>query len=102
MRLAPALAADNGNSHWVSASVFGEAVQDAAFSSSINREVLRAERMYRAPAFSPLRENSEKPTIGGHLSVLPLVGFPATESRALGTNCYRAPPRGAFFRGDEH
>src|SRR5207247_4567491 len=35
---------------------------------------------------SALRENSEKPPIGGDLSVLPFLGFPAAKSRLEGTN----------------
>jgi hypothetical protein len=49
-----------------------------------------------------LRENSGNPPIGGHLSVLPFLGFPATESRPGGTTWYRALLRGAFFGVNEH
>lgn len=51
---------------------------------------------------SALRENSEKPPIGGHLSVLPFLGFPVTEVTRWGTNRYRALPRAALFGDDEH
>jgi hypothetical protein len=38
--------------------VFGEPAQGAAFNSSISREALRAETMYRVPSFSYARTAS--------------------------------------------